>query len=91
MKKIIMAGLCLMLAGFMSASAECKNTKTSQKPTKTPVAQQVNFIGDSNSKKYHTTTCKRAPKQMNTVFFDSPMSAKISGYKPCKKCKPIKP
>ncbi len=49
-----------------------------------PVQQQ--FIGNSNSKKYHAPDCASLPKEENRVYFDSRQEAEEAGYSPCGNC-----
>ncbi len=49
-----------------------------------------NFIGNSNTKKYHCLTCRYVPL-MNVLhirYFTSPKEAELAGYIPCKICRP---
>ncbi len=90
MFKKICVCIGLLAACLLFAFAFCEaKTENSKKPENVPVAQQRNFIGDSKTKKYHKPQCKRCPSEIRSVVFDSPMSAQLSGYTPCKKCKPL--
>ncbi len=48
------------------------------------------YIGNSNSGKFHKSTCKWGQKtaEHNRVYFDSRDSAISQGYQPCKVCNP---
>ena len=48
------------------------------------------YIGNSNTKKFHTSYCSHADriKDSNKVFFSSRDDAIASGYVPCKVCNP---
>ena len=48
------------------------------------------YIGNSNSKKFHTPDCLYAKKlkDENKVSFKTRDEAVNEGYKPCGKCKP---
>ena len=50
----------------------------------------VTYVGNSNTKKYHRSTCSSVTKMSseNKVYFSSPSSAVSSGYEACKKCNP---
>lgn len=52
--------------------------------------QEVSYIGNKNSKKFHTSTCSGAQdiKKENLVSFDSREDAVEQGYSPCKTCEP---
>ena len=89
MKKLFAVILCL-IAIFMFFSISEAQAKKQIKQVQVPIAQQVNFLGDKNSMKYHYPSCRKAPKGENSVPIDSPMTAKRSGFKPCKTCKPIR-
>ena len=44
------------------------------------------FIGNKNSKKFHTPDCSSLPKEENRVLFDSYQAAEAEGYTPCGGC-----
>ena len=91
MKRFLTILLCTVAVFIAFSVSECYAQKQNKKlPPQMPIAQQVNFLGDTKSKKYHYPSCKRAPKGQQGVAIDSPMSAQRSGFKPCKVCKPPK-
>jgi phosphatidylserine/phosphatidylglycerophosphate/cardiolipin synthase-like enzyme len=49
-----------------------------------------NYLGNSNSKKFHKPNCGWAQKisPSNRVWFDTKQEALQAGYQPCKVCKP---
>lgn len=49
-----------------------------------------NYVGNSNSKKFHYADCSSAQKikASNRVSFNSREEAVSKGYVPCKICKP---
>ncbi len=57
-------------------------------PTESTGESQVTFVGNRNSKKFHSPTCKSLPKEENRVYFDRYEDAIAAGYEPCKSCKP---
>lgn len=60
---------------------------TKPKPNETAATA---YIGNSNSKKFHTPDCSSAKKlkDENRVSFKSREEAVSEGYKPCGRCKP---
>ena len=44
------------------------------------------FIGNKNSKKFHSESCSNLPKEENRVYFDSYKEAEEAGYTPCGSC-----
>ena len=46
----------------------------------------TSFIGNKNSKKFHSPTCSGLPAEKNQVFFDSYSDAVAQGYTPCSNC-----
>ena len=44
------------------------------------------FIGNINSKKFHTPDCHNLPKEENRTTFDSYQAAIDAGYTPCGNC-----
>ena len=61
-----------------------------QADAKVKQANNYNYIGNSNSMKFHYPECRWAKKisAKNKVYFDSKQEALDSGYVPCKVCKP---
>ncbi len=88
MKKLSIVIICTLVLSLTFFAAAACQAKSNKLPPRTPIAQQINFVGDANSKKYHIPSCKKAPKGPKAIALDSPMSAKQSGFKPCKRCKP---
>lgn len=82
------AGSLCGLAVF--AVAGCRNNALAEKPN-VPMPQVYNFIGDPKTKIYHKLNCRLAPNKTKGVFFDSPIAAKNSGFRPCLACKPLDP
>ena len=46
------------------------------------------YIGNVNSKKFHTENCSSLPSESNSVYFDSRNEAVSEGYEPCGRCNP---
>lgn len=46
------------------------------------------YIGNKNSKKFHSPSCSSLPYEENRVYFNSREEAVSSGYSPCGNCKP---
>lgn len=90
MKKVLTIMICSIAIFSVFSISECSAQKQKKLPPQVPIAQQVNFLGDAKSKKYHYPSCKKAPKDGTGIAIDSPMSAERSGFKPCKTCKPPK-
>lgn len=44
------------------------------------------YIGNRNSKKFHSSTCSSLPKEENRTYFDSYQEALDAGYTPCGNC-----
>lgn len=59
------------------------------KPTPKPSAdkEQV-YIGNRNSKKFHSPDCRTLPAEKNRIEFSSREKAINNGYSPCKNCCP---
>lgn len=63
--------------------------QTTQTITQPVQAEQgVTYIGNKNSKKYHSQACTSLPKEQNRVYFSSKAEAENNGYSPCGLCKP---
>ena len=54
-------------------------------PENAEAAEQT-FIGNKNSKKFHTPDCKNLPAEKNAVPFSSYQEAIDAGYSPCGSC-----
>ena len=54
----------------------------------TPGFENVTYIGNINSKKFHRDSCSGLPKQENRVIFATRQDAVSDGYTPCGICKP---
>lgn len=56
-------------------------------PTNVDATQAaVTYIGNKNSRKFHTPDCSSLPKEENRVYFDSYEEAVGEGYTPCSGC-----
>jgi hypothetical protein len=87
-KKFFLIVAAVALMGIFSAFSTGANNKTPTPPN-VPTATQMNFVGDKTKMIYHYPTCKYVPKDpANIVPLDSPMSARLSKFKPCRKCHP---
>lgn len=51
-------------------------------------AEEADYIGNVNSKKYHRPDCAGLPKEENRVYFMSREKAESAGYEPCGNCHP---
>lgn len=49
---------------------------------------KISYIGNKNSKVFHTDVCTGLPSEKNRVIFNSKKDAESSGYKPCGNCHP---
>ncbi len=71
------------------------NTKVGRDETGTDGKEENNskpehakYIGNKNSKIFHTSTCNSLPMEDNRVYFHSIEDAISEGYKACMRCKP---
>ena len=46
------------------------------------------YIGNRNSKKFHTADCDGLPNENNRVYFEDRQTALDAGYSPCPSCNP---
>ncbi|NJL31288.1 MAG: hypothetical protein HC898_06450 [Phycisphaerales bacterium] len=48
------------------------------------------YVGSSHSDVYHYTSCRYVNmiSHSNLVYFQTPLDARQSGYRPCKVCRP---
>ncbi|QSX07114.1 MBL fold metallo-hydrolase [Sedimentibacter sp. zth1] len=46
------------------------------------------YIGNKNSKKFHLESCNSLPKESNRVYFKTREEAIEKGYEPCSRCNP---
>lgn len=55
-------------------------------PSQVETGEEVTYIGNKNSQKFHSPDCKNLPKEENQVFFDSYSEAIAAGFTPCGAC-----
>lgn len=48
--------------------------------------QEAGYIGNKNSKVFHSPLCSNLPAEQNQVLFSSYQEAQASGYRPCGSC-----
>lgn len=58
----------------------------SAQPEDVEDAEAVTYVGNNNSKKFHTEDCPSLPKKENRIYFDSYEAAIKAGYQPCSSC-----
>lgn len=61
-------------------------TETADKPVAAETTET--YIGNKNSKKFHTEDCSALPAENNRVYFENREEAISLGYQPCGSCKP---
>ncbi|MDQ7822471.1 MAG: Ada metal-binding domain-containing protein [Candidatus Eremiobacteraeota bacterium] len=87
MRKVLLVIAVMIVFGFFLVwLSGCE--ETAQSKPNAPIAQQINFVGDSSTRIYHMPKCKKCPHESQIVPLDSPLSATQAGFKPCKYCKP---
>ena len=64
-----------------------RNADIATNPT-TPSTDEVFYIGNKNSLKFHRSTCPSLPAEQNRVIFDNRAEAIDAGYSACGTCKP---
>ena len=50
--------------------------------------EEANYIGNTNSKKYHLPSCSGLPQEENRSYFKTKEAAEKAGYDPCGNCRP---
>lgn len=66
----------------------CKDVKISEADMVSAESEKGKYIGNINSKKYHTSDCSSLPYEQNRVYFKSKEEAEAAGYEPCGLCRP---
>ena len=56
-------------------------TVTTDKTSRTPSAEQMQYVGNRNSQILHSPDCAKLPSEENRVYFESVEQAEIAGYK----------
>ena len=51
-------------------------------------ATRINFIGNRNSRIFHTAACNSLPAPQNRVNFETREEATGAGFRPCQRCRP---
>lgn len=72
-------------------SVNATNVKTANKQNNAVIKTESNtdtgsYIGNKNSKKYHSSDCSQLPNEENRVYFSSKSEAENQGYEPHKNC-----
>lgn len=69
-----------------------KNSGVPTNPTAGSTAEEgateYTYIGNLESKKFHTASCKHLPGENNRIYFITREEATSKGYEPCGVCKP---
>jgi len=71
----------------ISAKAEIATDSKESAKTEQHTGDET-FIGNKNSKIFHTEYCHTLPKKSNQVIFGDRDAAIKAGYRPCKNCNP---
>lgn len=74
--------ICLKTDGKNIYSADGKKYETKVKSV------QLTYIGNKNSKIFHTDICTGLPKKQNQTIFSSKEDALNAGYRACRSCNP---
>ena len=77
--------------GVLEITAEKNAVQQSyvvQPPDEKLSKAEEQFIGNTNSKKFHNSSCSSLPDEKNRIYFDTRDEAINHGYEPCKICKP---
>lgn len=95
---IIGLGICIMLmfAGLYDWQETAENNRQmalEQRQIEQAIALQESiesalYIGNKNSRKFHTLDCSYLPFLENRVYFAVRVDAIDAGYDPCEKCNP---
>jgi len=72
-------------SGTVIVTTDGSNIKISTVKSKSDSQDKV-FIGNKNTKVYHSEDCGSLPKEENRVYFNTKEEAEKSGYKPHGKC-----
>ncbi|MCQ2439447.1 MAG: hypothetical protein MJ074_06770 [Oscillospiraceae bacterium] len=86
-------------SGFLAGNVAVLNSIPNQNPPSrssgsisnnfpAPESSTFSYIGNKNSKKFHSPSCSSLPDQSNRIYFDTRTDAISSGYDPCKRCWP---
>lgn len=55
-------------------------------PSQVEPGEEMQYIGNKNSQKFHSGQCRNLPREENRVYFDSYADAVAAGYAPCGSC-----
>lgn len=78
-------------AADASASAALRSPATPAPragPTPKPEPRSYAYIGNRNSRRFHTPDCPYLPAEKNRAYFSKRSQAVDRGYIPCQKCHP---
>lgn len=71
-----------------SSKASAGNSQIGNYKSDNSNVESGTYIGNKNSKKFHSEYCSKLPAQKNRITFNSRSEAIASGYEPCKICNP---
>ena len=73
----------------VSTNGDSEKTEIADAPAVAePTETYKTYIGNKNSKKFHTEDCSSLPAENNRVYLESREEAISLGYQPCGSCKP---
>ena len=70
------------------SDTEKNNSANNLENEQQDIKQETYYIGNKNTKKFHTLDCYNLPKLENQIEFESSEQAIKEGYSPCKNCNP---
>lgn len=79
-------GTVIALSDGNEISFTWENQSAAPDNAEPAVSSGETYIGNKNSKKFHTEDCSSLPKEENRVVFDSYEAATEAGYTPCGSC-----
>ena len=63
-------------------------TESDRSESDTGAVTEYSYIGNLNSRLYHTVDCSSLPKEENRIYFITKEEAESNGYTPCGRCDP---
>lgn len=81
-------GSTLLFTVARNGDAVTNPTESDRTESDTQAAKEYSYIGNVNSKKYHSIDCSSLPKEENRIYFITEEEAENAGYTPCGVCDP---
>ena len=81
-------GTTLSFTTQKNSGIDVNPTESDRTESDSSSATEYRYVGNVNSKKFHTLDCKNLPDETNRIWFTTREEAVTAGYSPCGNCDP---